>query len=125
MRRASGQLEDSIVHVLGQESELPVAEVRNRLDPSLAHTTVMTALVRLTNKGAVVRRRRGRKFVYSLAVPIERLPAFRAALRMRSELDDNAERSMILANFVAALDPEDEAVLLDLLSSNHDTTDGS
>lgn len=125
MRRASGQLEDAIVRVLGADSDLPVSEVRNRLDASLAHTTVMTALVRLTNKGSVVRKRRGRKFVYSLAVPIERLPAFRAALRMRSELDDKAERSMILANFVAALEPADEAVLLDLLSPNHDANEGS
>ena len=48
--------------------------------------------------------------------PVDELPALRAAMRMRTELDTRAERADVLANFVASLDPEDESVLRKLLS---------
>ncbi|MGU3436031.1 BlaI/MecI/CopY family transcriptional regulator [Actinomycetes bacterium M1A6_2h] len=118
VRRRSGHLEDAIVALLGDGEPLLVADVRDRIDPSLAHTTVMTALVRLTGKGLVVREKQGRAFVYSLAAPVDSLPALRAALRMRTELDARSERADVLANFVAALDPEDEETLLNLLSDS-------
>jgi predicted transcriptional regulator len=118
MRRRSGHLEDAIVALLGDSEPLLVSDVRDRIDPSLAHTTVMTALVRLTDKGLVVREKQGRAFVYSLAAPVDSLPALRAAIRMRTELDARSERADVLANFVAALDPEDEATLLNLLSDS-------
>ncbi|GGG02100.1 hypothetical protein GCM10007304_15100 [Rhodococcoides trifolii] len=118
MRRRSGHLEDAIVALLGDSEPLLVADVRDRIDPSLAHTTVMTALVRLTDKGLVVREKQGRAFAYSLAAPVDSLPALRAALRMRTELDARTERADVLASFVAALDPEDEATLLNLLSES-------
>lgn len=118
MRRRSGHLEDAIVTLLGDTGPLLVSDVRDRIDPSLAHTTVMTALVRLTNKGLLVREKHGRSYLYSLAAPVDSLPALRAALRMRTELDARSERADVLASFVAALDPEDEATLLALLSES-------
>ncbi|MEK8069662.1 BlaI/MecI/CopY family transcriptional regulator [Rhodococcoides navarretei] len=118
MRRASGQLEESILELLGEHTELSVAQAREHLDSELAHTTVMTALVRLHGKGLVDRERRGRSFVYTLNAPVDEIPALRAAMRMRTELDARAERADVLANFVAALDPEDEATLRELLAKS-------
>ncbi|MEH6794135.1 MAG: BlaI/MecI/CopY family transcriptional regulator [Rhodococcus sp. (in: high G+C Gram-positive bacteria)] len=118
MRRASGQLEESILELLGAHTELSVAQAREHLDSELAHTTVMTALVRLHGKGLVDRERRGRSFVYTLNAPVDEIPALRAAMRMRTELDTRAERADVLANFVAALDPEDEATLRELLAKS-------
>ena len=118
MRRASGQLEESILELLGEHTELSVAQAREHLDSELAHTTVMTALVRLHGKGLVDRERRGRSYVYTLNAPVDEIPALRAAMRMRTELDTRAERADVLANFVAALDPEDEATLRELLAKS-------
>ncbi|OZD60469.1 CopY family transcriptional regulator [Rhodococcus sp. 05-340-1] len=118
MRRASGQLEESILELLGEHTELSVAQAREHLDSELAHTTVMTALVRLHGKGLVDRERRGRSFVYTLNAPVDEIPALRAAMRMRTELGARAERADVLASFVAALDPEDEATLRELLAKS-------
>lgn len=118
MRRESGQLEDSVLHLLGAHRELSVAEARTLLGSDLAYTTVMTALSRLHGKRLVDRERRGRSYVYTLRAPVEGLPALRAAMRMRTELDTRAERADVLANFVASLDPDDESVLRQLLAQN-------
>lgn len=118
VRRASGQLEESIVQLLGEHRELSVSEARAHLDAELAHTTVMTALVRLHGKGLVERERRGRSFVYTLKAPVSEIPALRAAMRMRTELGERDKRADVLASFVASLDPEDEATLRTLLSSD-------
>ncbi|BBY64939.1 BlaI/MecI/CopY family transcriptional regulator [Mycolicibacterium helvum] len=120
MRRQPGSLEDAIIAVLGRHPAMSVAEVRTELGGDLAHTTVMTALVRLTDKQLVTRTKAGRAYSYSLAVPAPDLPALRAAIRMRNELHRGQapDRADVLANFVAALDPADEAALRKLLSDN-------
>ncbi|OKH65640.1 BlaI/MecI/CopY family transcriptional regulator [Mycolicibacterium sp.] len=123
MRREPGALEDAVVGVLHADEPMTVAQVRATLGGDLAHTTVMTALVRLTRKGLVKRVRTGRSYVYCLAAVADELPALRAALRMRRELDGRSARADVLANFVAQLDPEDEAVLRDLLKSAGDEQD--
>lgn len=120
MRRQPGALEDAVIRVLSTGDWMSVAEVRAALDAGLAHTTVMTALVRLSEKGLVERVRRGHSYSYALRVAAAELPALRAALRMRRELDSRDERADVLANFVAALSPEDETVLRELLAG----TDG-
>ena len=124
MRRQPGSLEDAIIAVLGRSAAMSVAEVRAELGGDLAHTTVMTALVRLTDKRLVTRTKTGRAYAYSLAVPARNLPALRAAIKMRNELQCRRapDRADVLANFVAALDPVDEAVLRKLLSGNDSTT---
>ena len=112
-----------------------MSDVRERLSADLAHTTVMTALVRLREKGLLTRRddagnsgigsrrRKGRSFIYALQAPYADLPALRAAIRMRSELDAREERADVLANFVAALGPDDEAVLRELLARDRSNQD--
>ena len=42
---------------------------------------------------------------------------------MRSELDAREERADVLANFVAALGPDDEAVLRELLARDRSNQD--
>lgn len=120
MRRQPGSLEDDIIDVLGRNPAMSVAEVRAELGGDLAHTTVMTALVRLTDKQLVTRRKMGRAYSYTLAVPARELPALRAAIRMRNELHRRRapDRADVLANFVAALDPDDEVSLRKLLADN-------
>lgn len=99
---------------------MSVAEVRAELGGGLAHTTVMTALVRLTDKQLVTRAKAGRAYAYSLAVPARDLPALRAAIKMRNELHRRRapDRADVLASFVAALDPDDEASLRKVLADN-------
>lgn len=109
-------MEKAVLRLLGQHDELSVSAVRTLLEDDLAHTTVMTALVRLHGKGLVTRERQGRSFVYRLTAPYEDLPALRAAMRMRSELDAGEARADVLASFVSRLDPDDELVLRELLS---------
>ena len=123
VRRGSGELEESILRLLGEHQELSVSDVRERLSADLAHTTVMTALVRLREKGLLTRRRKARSFIYALQAPYEDLPALRAAIRMRSELDAREERADVLANFVLALGPDDEAVLRELLARDRSNQD--
>jgi predicted transcriptional regulator len=120
VRRQPGSLEDDIIDVLGRNPAMSVAEVRAELGGDLAHTTVMTALVRLTDKQLVTRRKTGRAYSYTLAVPARELPALRAAIRMRNELHRRRapDRADVLANFVAALDPDDEVSLRKLLADN-------
>ncbi len=121
MRRESGALEDAVIDVLeAAGAPLSVSQVRAALDGELAHTTVMTALTRLTRKGLLTRTRQGRAYTYELAVRTGEMPALEAAMRMRRELDGRAERADVLANFVAGLAPEDEAVLAELLEKSDD-----
>ncbi len=118
MRRESGALESSVIDVLSDQEPMTVEQVRAALGEELAYTTVMTALVRLTQKGLVERVRAGRAHRYSLVVTADELPAYQAALRMRRELDSRAVRADVLANFVAGLEPQDEAVLRQLLEDS-------
>ncbi len=125
MRREPGALESAVIDVLSRHDRMSVAKVRAALDADLAHTTVMTALVRLVGKGLVQRERAGRSYAYFLPVVADELPALRAALRMRRELDSRDERADVLANFVAALGPEDEAVLRELLTDTDGEGEGN
>jgi len=113
-------LEGAVIDVLATGGAMTVAQVRVVLGDRLAHTTVMTALGRLADKGLVTRTRRGRGYVYSLVAPVDELPALRAAVRMRRELDSHQARAQVLANFVAGLGPDDEALLLELLAGSDD-----
>jgi predicted transcriptional regulator len=117
-RKSRGALEDSVIAVLSADVPMTVAEVNAALGRELAHTTVMTALVRLVSKGVVNRVKVGRSYVYTLAAGADDLPALQAALRMRRELDIRRERADVLANFVAGLEPDDEVVLLELLAKS-------
>lgn len=63
-----GPLELEVLGLLNSEEARSVADIQKSLKSAghdLAYTTVMTVLVRLHNKGLVVRQKQGRQFFYS------------------------------------------------------------
>lgn len=65
LRLILGPLETRVMEVLWECGECRVREVVNRLDRSVAYTTVMTTLDRLFRKDLVSRRMRDRAYIYS------------------------------------------------------------
>lgn len=111
-RRPAGGLEQEVLAVLAAaDTPMMPADVQTELDRELAYTTVLTALTRLHQKGAVTRERAGRGFAYSWAADTSTL----TARRMRRLLDHGADRHGVLASFVAELGPEDGRLLAQLL----------
>lgn len=119
-RREPGRLEQEVLAVVAA-ADGPVtpaqvqAELRTATGRELAYTTVMTTLVRLYAKGAVVRQDAARGFAYSLAAIPAQLPAALTARQMQRLLDAEDDRAGALTRFVAALSPQDEAFLATLL----------
>ena len=112
-RRPRGSLEQSVLTVLADAGvALTPAEVRDRIDGGLAYTTVMTVMARLTDKDLLVRERFGRGYAYA-AVSDEAI----TARQMQKLLDTQSDRAAVLARFVGALQPGDEAVLAELLAN--------
>lgn len=111
-RRAPGWLEDDVLAALWAAAEpMTPAMVQSALSRRLAYTTVMTVLQRLHDKGVVRRERVGRAYEYRPVVEAAEL----AARQMRSALDRGRNRAAVLQHFVAALSPEDEGLLTELL----------
>ncbi len=92
------QLEVECIKVLWRKKAASVAEVRSGMTRSLAYTTVMTVLDRMMDKGAVIRRKNGRAYVYSPALDLHsaRLQAVRRLLENLFDQDAQA-----LIQFVA------------------------
>ncbi|MBB5119310.1 CopY family transcriptional regulator [Streptomyces eurocidicus] len=113
-RRSAGELEAGVLATLwAADRPLTPAEVQAGLAHDPARTTVTTTLTRLYEKGIVDRRRQGRGYAY---FPVQDAPGLRA-LRMHSELDQDADRETVLARFVEGLGPDDERLLRGLLES--------
>lgn len=112
-RRAPGGLEAEVRAVLEAVGRpLTSAEVLHELGGHLAYTTVMTTLARLNEKGVIARSRVGRAYAYALLDP----PTV-TARRMCRVLDGAESREVVLARFVAELDPSDVPVLQRLLGA--------
>ncbi|HET9071123.1 MAG TPA: BlaI/MecI/CopY family transcriptional regulator [Acidimicrobiales bacterium] len=107
-RRAPGALEAEVMGVLwAAQDPLSPEQVRQQLPGDLAYTTVMTILVRLVEKGAVVRRPAGRGYVYEPCLDQAGL----TAQRMRSLLESEHDPAGVLSRFVEGLDARSEAAL--------------
>ena len=80
------ELQLAIMHVLWDQKEATVGEVRDALEPdrSLAYTTVATMLTKMERNGQVVRRNVGRTLLYK--------PAIRRDSVRRSMVSDLAQR---------------------------------
>ena len=67
------ELELEILKLLWHESPLSVSEVRKRLKPfrALAHTSVMTMMGIMTDKGYLTRIKKGRGYLYSASISSE------------------------------------------------------
>ncbi|WP_369390140.1 BlaI/MecI/CopY family transcriptional regulator [Streptomyces sp. CG1] len=111
-RRARGELEGEVLAALWAAGGPATAVVvHEKLGDDTAHTTVLTILTRLCDKGLVTRRREGRSYVYT---PVDDQPGM-AAAGMHSLLDEGGDRAVVLARFVSELSAEDERLLEQLL----------
>jgi BlaI family penicillinase repressor len=100
-----GPLEMEVLGILNTIDECAVAEIQTQLKQNghdLAYTTVMTVLVRLTNKGLVSRRKEGRQFIYSAAQK-RRASPLRVFEKVKMSLFGNEKLKPILS----LLDAED------------------
>ncbi|MFG2652079.1 BlaI/MecI/CopY family transcriptional regulator [Streptomyces sp. NPDC048436] len=114
-RRPAGELEASVLAALWAAGKpQSAAQIRTSIPQSLARTTVATLLARLHEKGVVDRRPGGRGFVY---FPVEDSHGL-TARRMHRELDQDGDRSTVLARFVEGLSSTDEAELKRLLEGD-------
>jgi predicted transcriptional regulator len=107
-RRGAGQLESEVLAALwASTTPLTPAQVQAAVDAGLAYNTVHTILMRLQDKGQVLRVVHEGRSAYAPASDAAAV----AAERMRAALDAGADRAAVLARFVTELAPEDEAAL--------------
>jgi predicted transcriptional regulator len=119
-RRPAGGLEEEVLASLWAAGRpLTPGEVQQDLGRDLAYTTVMTALSRLHDKGAVERWRAGRAYAYTPVLD----QAGIAAARMREMLDSGKDRAAVLAQFAGSLSAEDTLLLAEMLRAS-DTDKG-
>jgi predicted transcriptional regulator len=114
-RRARGELESEVMAALWAADEpLTPAGVQSTLGGGLAYNTIQTILIRLLEKGLVLRgpADRGRGHVYWPA----RDAATMAADRMRVALDERHDRRAVLQQFAAGLGEDDAETLRALLA---------
>lgn len=111
-RRADGELELEILHILWNSSvPLQTAEVQERLTTSLAYTSVATVLSRLVAKELVQRHSSGRSFSYEATQSHDDWYAG----RMLDLLRQTSNHRALLAGFVDKLSSRDRAALKALL----------
>lgn len=112
-------LELEILKILWAESPLPVREVRARLANAqrpLAHSSVITVLNIMHRKGYVVRRKKGKSFLFGARVPKEDVSG-RMVNDVLSRLFDNSPAALML-NLLSTADigPEELAELRKLIA---------
>src|SRR6478672_6154559 len=118
-RRPRGALEREILaRLAAADGPLTPSQVLASLDGDLAYTTVMTTLSRLHEKGVLRREPAGRAYAYSLTSDPEGVHSIAVAQRMRRLLETGGDRAGVLAHFVADLEPDDEQLLVDLLTDS-------
>lgn len=112
-RRALGQLEAEVLAALAAaDSAVSAAQLRAQLAGDPAYTTVNTILFRLHDKGLVTRSKRGRQYLYRLAVDEARL----LAGRMHDQLSYASDPSSVLSQFVQALSSEEAHALREIMA---------
>lgn len=111
---ASGELEHRVLEILwSHDHPMTAREVHDVLstDRTLAYTTPMTILVRLHDKGLLLRDRSGRAYTYR---PVRGRDES-AADRMQQVLATAGDPSVALSRFVEALPDRSRAQLLEAL----------
>ncbi len=103
-----GELEAAVMDVLWRATEpMKVRDVLDRLDRSLAYTTVMTVLDNLHRKQWVVRELRGKAYLYRPTMTREEA----AARALREVLDASGDPHAVLMHFVASGSDEETDIL--------------
>lgn len=101
-----GPLELEVLGLLNSSAEQSVSDIQTHLKKAghdLAYTTVMTVLVRLHNKGLVVRKKDGRAFLYTAAKKKDS-----SAVKIFEKVRNSLFRSERLKPILSLLDGEEE-----------------
>lgn len=110
-----GPLESAVMEAVWQQGEGSVRDVAERLERSLAYTTVMTTLDRLYKKRLLDRRKSERAFVYSARVSAQELEAQRAEDFVTEFLGGTRlSRESLVSCLVDAVGGQDAAMLDEL-----------
>ena len=110
-----GALEREVMAVVWKAGEISVREACERLDASVAYTTVMTTMDRLFKKRLLARRKVGRAFVYSAAATRDEMEGAVATELVQSLLQrQGGEPLPLLSSLVDAVSDRDRALLDDL-----------
>lgn len=116
----SGELENQVLEILWSDDRpMTPREVHDVLSVhrKLAYTTPMTILVRLWEKGLLVRERSGRAFAYRPVLSRDES----AAARMRQVLATAGDHSVALSRFVESLPKKERVQLQKALQAAKDT----
>lgn len=119
-RLPSGELENQVLEILWSHgAPMTPRDVHDALsvDRKLAYTTPMTILVRLWEKGVLVRERSGRAFAYSPVLSRDES----AAARMRQVLATAGDHSVALSRFVESLSTKERAQIRKALQGGKDS----
>jgi predicted transcriptional regulator len=110
-----GALEREVMGVVWKAGEINVREACERLDASVAYTTVMTTMDRLFKKRLLDRRKVGRAFVYSAAATRDEMAGAVATELVQNLLQQHGGEPLpLLSSLVDAVSDRDRALLDDL-----------
>lgn len=111
-KRPDGALEHDIMAVLWTaDAPMQPGEVKDRLNTSLAYTSVATVLGRLHTKGLVRRTEAGRAYAYEACIDESQL----AARRIGEVLSSASDKGQVLAGFIGSLSKKDIKALRAML----------
>ena len=110
-----GALERDVLSLVWERGDTTVRDVCERLEATVAYTTVMTTMDRLFKKHLLSRHKVGRAFVYRAAVTREELESAIAGELVQTLLQaDGSEPLPILSSLVDAVSDRDRALLDEL-----------
>jgi len=111
-QRDLGQREREIMETIWKIGSGSVHEIAERLSTKLAHTTVMTFVVRLHRKGMLQRQKKDRGYIYSPRLSAREMEHRRAAELIRRFFSDSTQHpDLLLSCFVEALHQYDTELL--------------
>ena len=110
-----GALEREVMAVVWKAGEINVREACERLDSSVAYTTVMTTMDRLFKKRLLDRRKVGRAFVYTATATRDEMEGAVASELVQNLLQRHGGEPLpLLSSLVDAVSDRDRALLDDL-----------
>ena len=110
-----GTLEREVMAVVWKAGEINVREACERLDSSVAYTTVMTTMDRLFKKRLLDRRKVGRAFVYTATATRDEMEGAVASELVQNLLQRHGGEPLpLLSSLVDAVSDRDRALLDDL-----------
>ena len=114
-RRGRGALESEVLGALWSGDEaLTSAQVQALIGSDIAYNTVQTILIRLHDKGLVLREKAGRAHAYR---PVSGQAEY-AAEQMRAMMARGPDHVAVLQSFLDGLDADDEKALRALLNAD-------